>query len=565
MVLLSSPSVINEKSKHATGPVKLAYSYRRFSSKNQTGNTSLERQLEMAQSVCNEKGWKLLDLPPDEGVSAFKGGDGQQAANFHKGNLGAFLKKVKRGEIPTGSCLILERLDRFSRNYWDLVYPVWLSLLQSGVEIYNCVSRTHYTLDEIRKSPMLAGMALMELATANEYSRGMGERIGKAVAIRLNECAKGAKMNLGSWQPRWIDFVGDPKQPGEFKLNEHAETIQRMVREYLAGDSMYTIAKGLIRDNVPTLAGGKWSQGTIGHLLGNESLRGTVEIKGVRLERYYPAVITQAEYDRLHVRLRANVERRGGNAHSDYVANLFRNRCKCAACEGTVTSQRSGTKHLYFCKNRRVGECKTKRMVNIGNLEADFFLYFLQSSPEELLGKQDGEHDAKATAIQSRIGKLDKDIAAAMELIGAVPIAELKTKLAAMEAKRQQAKAELDALNHSMLSVSTPQAFMDIKAVFSRLRSYPVIKLERGPSGHFEGPDIDEVWEKHWEEVDEAAAKLDKYRGAIAKTLKDNSVRKRLLQLLPSIVSHVIINLEKNAYAVVFHNGKQSEWRTVAA
>ena len=93
MVLVSSPSVITEKSKHATGPVKLAYSYRRFSSKNQTGNTSLERQLELAQDVCNDKGWKLVDLPPDEGVSAFKGGDGQQAANFHKGNLGAFLKR----------------------------------------------------------------------------------------------------------------------------------------------------------------------------------------------------------------------------------------------------------------------------------------------------------------------------------------------------------------------------------------------------------------------------------------------------------------------------------------
>src|SRR5439155_5746977 len=139
--------------------------------------------------------------------------------------------------------------------------------------------------------------------------------------------------------------------------------------------------------------------------------------------------------------------------------------------------------------------------------------------PDELLGKQDGEHSAKTTAIQSRITKLDADIAAAAELIGAVPIAELKNKLAVMETKRQQTKAELDALNHTMLSVSTPPAFMDIKAVFRRLRTYPVIKLERGPSGHFEGPDIDEVWDEHWEQIDEAVAKLDKYKEAIAKTL----------------------------------------------
>ena len=100
-----------------------------------------------------------------------------------------------------------------------------------------------------------------------------------------------------------------------------------------------------------------------------------------------------------------------------------------------------------------------------------------------------------------------------------------------MEAKRQQAKAELDALNHSMLSVSTPQAFMDIKAIFARLRSHPVIKLQRWHPD-FEGPDMDEVCAKHWDDIDEASAKLDKYKEAIAKTLKDNSVRKRLLQLL---------------------------------
>ena len=556
-----------KKSTQAMPVNKLAYSYRRFSSAKQGDGSSLERQLELAQAVCNEKGWKLFDLPPDKGVSAFQitDADEQKAANIHKGALGAFLKRVERGEVSKGSVLIIEKMDRFSRNYVDLVIPDFLKLLQSGIEIFSCVDKTHYTLADIRKPGMLLQYAVMGMAMANDYSHSMGERIGRAVTLRLAECSKGAKMALGSWQPRWIDFIGEPKQPGQFKLNGHAETIQRMVREYLAGDSMYSIAKGLIRDTVPTLAGGKWSQGTIGHLLGNESLRGTVTIKGVRLENYYPAAITQGEYDRLRVKLHANVERRGGNAHSDYVANLFRNRCKCFACRGTVTSQRSGPKHLYFCKNRRVGLCKTKRMVNIGNLETDFFLYFLATSPDELLGKQDGEHSTKTTAIQSRIAKLDGDIAAATELIGAIPIAELKNKLAAMETKRQQAKAELDTLNHSMLSVSTPQAFMDIRAVFQRLRSRPIIKVRVGKSGHFEGPDPEEVMREHWEEIDEAAAKLDKYEEAIAKTLKDNSVRKRLLQLLPSIVSHLVINLEKNAYAVVFHNGKQSEWRKVAA
>jgi hypothetical protein len=58
--------------KSAAAGVKLAYSYRRFSSRKQGDGSSLTRQLEMAQEVCTANGWQLVDLPPDEGVSAYK-------------------------------------------------------------------------------------------------------------------------------------------------------------------------------------------------------------------------------------------------------------------------------------------------------------------------------------------------------------------------------------------------------------------------------------------------------------------------------------------------------------
>ena len=63
----------------------------------------------------------------------------------------------------------------------------------------------------------------------------MSKRIGEAFSLRLAEAAKGLKVNLGSWQPRWVDFIGSKGQPGAFKLNEHASTMQRIVREYLGG------------------------------------------------------------------------------------------------------------------------------------------------------------------------------------------------------------------------------------------------------------------------------------------------------------------------------------------
>lgn len=77
----------------------MAYSYRRYSSSGQRDGTSLERQLEQAQAVCNDKGWTLVDLPPDEGIPGYKG------INKIKGTLGQFINKVKAGNIPKGSVL----------------------------------------------------------------------------------------------------------------------------------------------------------------------------------------------------------------------------------------------------------------------------------------------------------------------------------------------------------------------------------------------------------------------------------------------------------------------------
>ncbi len=101
----------------------------------------------MAQAVCSDKGWTLIDLPPDEGISGYKG------INRIKGTLGTFLRKVKAGQVQRGSVIIIEKMDRFSRNEIDLVIPDFLSLLQSGIEIYSCADRTHYTLADRAITP----------------------------------------------------------------------------------------------------------------------------------------------------------------------------------------------------------------------------------------------------------------------------------------------------------------------------------------------------------------------------------------------------------------------------
>src|SRR5439155_16742138 len=109
-----------------------------------------------------------------------------------------------------------------------------------------------------------------------------------------------------------------------------------------------------------------------------------------------------------------------------------------------------------------------------------FFLLYLQQSPKALLDKNTETHANKVAQIQSLIAKHDKEIADTMELIGTLPIAELKTKLADLENKRQIEKGILDRLNHSMIStVNAPKALSEVKAIVSRLLKSKVQNINK--------------------------------------------------------------------------------------
>lgn len=526
------------KKSNQDGPVTLAFSYRRYSSLNQS-DTSLERQGKDNLQLCAEHGWTLVDLPPDRAVSAWHG------VNRITGVLGSFIKKVKAGEVPKGSVVIIEQLDRFGRDEVDIVLNDFCNLLRADILIYSHIDHKIYTRASIKdKADML--MAVLGFLTANDYSEKLSQRIKGNFSLILERAANGEPVKLGWWQPRWIDCKEGVKGVYKFEPNAHAKTIYRIVTEYLDGQSMYQIARGLIANKVPCLLNGKWSQGTVANFLRHPALLGSVTIKGIILKNYYPPVITHKQYERLQAKLAENRSRKGGGAGSDVVANLFRNRCKCI-CGATMTTAKSSSDRIYTCKGKRVEKCPSKYSIRVSLLEVDFFQHFLQQSPADFLHAHNTEHQDKLAAIQSRNAKLDAVIKDTTDLIGSVPVEELKAKLLRLNNERQAAKTELDRLNISVMGAGgIPQALEEIKAVF--LKKYAPRTVS------------------HPEQNKELRQRLGDavVFNVIGKALKDNTTRQRLLTLLPSIVKGLVIDTTNKRYAVVLHNGKQSDWRKVA-
>src|SRR6266404_9298254 len=96
----------------ALRPRAKAYSYVRMSTDLQLKGDSLRRQLEASAAYAVTHDLELVDESrlEDIGVSAFKG------ANVAEGALGRFLAAVESGKVPNGSYLLVESLDRISRQ-----------------------------------------------------------------------------------------------------------------------------------------------------------------------------------------------------------------------------------------------------------------------------------------------------------------------------------------------------------------------------------------------------------------------------------------------------------------
>src|SRR5947207_4529925 len=93
-----------------------AYSYIRFSHPSQAEGDSLRRQTEAAAEWCQKHGVRLDETISlrDLGRSAYTGA---HRKNPDRHALAAFLKLVESGKVPRGSYLVIENLDRLSREH----------------------------------------------------------------------------------------------------------------------------------------------------------------------------------------------------------------------------------------------------------------------------------------------------------------------------------------------------------------------------------------------------------------------------------------------------------------
>ena len=342
---------------------KKAYSYSRFSHPEQAKGGSLGRQLERAKAYAETHGLELdseltfLDI----GVSAYRG------ANVETGRLGEFLSAVKQGLIERGSFLLIENLDRLSRNKPRKAIRLLEEICEAGITVVTTADGRRYdeaTLDDDGWALMYA---LMTAIRANEESETKADRVGKEYARKRERAAQRTENGkpFTRMLPAWLRFN---EQTRKYEVDPARAAVIKNIFE-MADDGLgqHKIAQRLNEQRIPTWGGrGQqrraecWHRSYVKKLLTNSAVVGTFtphqKNKQTKkrqplqpIENYFPPVVDRELFERVASRTRTPAAR-GRNAHTE-PASIFAGLLRCANCGGVVTRVAKGA-HVYLVCSR---------------------------------------------------------------------------------------------------------------------------------------------------------------------------------------------------------------------
>lgn len=408
-----------------------AFSYIRFSSPEQEKGDSLRRQVEAAREFAEARGLTLDDQlrMTDRGLSAYKGRHRDEGAA-----LGEFLRLVEAGEIPHGSLLIVESLDRLSREQVPKALRQFLGIIEAGVRLVTLHDGQEYTESSVNEHWTQLIISITYMARAHEESATKAKRTSAAWTNKRERAANDGRP-MTHTVPAWIDVEQDAEgRPVAFHLNEHrAATVERIFRLKLDGVGSERIAR-LLNEDPASWKPENANQRTSGwrHSYTNKILRSRTVIgelppparhsNGEAIPGYYPAAVDPDLFERVQRLLSERSKAAGqsggrvGNAR-----NLFPRLMVCARCGGRATFENKGPRErrgreYVRCDTAHRGRGCTSKRVPYPDLEEVVLQHCRGLDVAQVLDDRTTEDD----------------------------LARLRRELAGVEAQQQEAQARVD-------------------------------------------------------------------------------------------------------------------------
>lgn len=474
----------NNSSAPSGGIRTKAYSYLRFSTPDQMRGDSFRRQTELTRQYAEENGLELDDSLSfhDLGVSAFRG------KNMEEGALGAFLQAVDQGRVKPGSYLLVESLDRLSRQTPYQAFKQFSNILDRGINIITLHDRKVFSAGtvggDLAFSDLMISIVVMQ--RAHEESLTKSRRLAAAWDQKRRTATQEAENSNGeggggkikpitSRCPEWLTVN---KQAGAFEVNEErAEIIRRIFSMTIDGMGRRAIANALNSEGVPSFRSDRgkgigWHDSYVAKVLDSEAVIGRYQPHkmmespedgrrrrqpiGEPLDNYFPAIVDPGIFAKVqHIRRGRKIP--AGKVAAKY-SNLFSGLARCGVCGAPMHFEDKGPRpkggSYLICSHakRRLG-CSSPRWkypeaqahILLNLLELDFRELFpsLYARSEEELNRLEGLLAIKKQTLKDVGAKLEKlaDI-----LLERPDSATMLDRLDALERQKGELSTEVEGL-----------------------------------------------------------------------------------------------------------------------
>ena len=368
-----------------------AYSYIRFSTKDQLKGDSERRQHEQAKAYCKNNKLELSDKSfKDLGISAFK--------DKERPSLDDMLTAIENGTIQKGDYILLENLDRLSRKGISHTQSVINSILNCHVNIVSIqenLKLTHESKDDLISIIRIAVSA--DLAHKESFKKQ--ERL-QSVWNSKQVLAQQDKVPKTSICPAWLELSEDRKE--FIVIEEKVKIVRKIFSMAIKGVGKRRIAHILNVENTPHISDSKRSSGVwhpsyISKILKSQAVIGTLiptkYQEGKRIldianavEKYYPSITDFAQFEAVQSILESNTHRSGRKGLK--FSNLLQGLCFCRTCGHTMryVNKNSKTDEQYLgCYRNSIGLCSNNTLFKYSFIEKAILNTLMTDFVKEIL------------------------------------------------------------------------------------------------------------------------------------------------------------------------------------
>lgn len=468
------------------------YSYIRFSTPEQKMGDSERRQTDAARRWAERKKLPFDESLVDQGLSGYSG------KHRKKGALGRFLARVEAGDIPRGSILVVENIDRLSREgvvstLRDIMFKLW----ENDITLQTLSPEESYGPGCDSSPAFLALLIYMQRARDESEQK----------SLRIREARKASRMKareqgrpITAQCPWWLKV-----ENGKYlKIPAAARTIKRIFKMKADGLGTRSIEAALnakaewsppprkTEDREAGKDGNGWRASYIKKILGNRAVLGEYqpfEKQGERrvpvgdpIERYYPPVVDEALFHAVEKGLAAN---RGKGGQTGKASNLLVHLAKCGYCGGVMTYADKGKPpkggRYLVCDNAKRRRGCSPRCMSYDECVEVLLENCHRLRPQDVLPKpeeQERECDALRSRLATKTAKIDtltKKYARLMDTVSNMDDGVVRKDLVAqMEAVVIQREQLADGLRRDedelRAAESGLESFKDWKVTLETLR-----------------------------------------------------------------------------------------------